>query len=222
MNPPGLLQRAPGHINPLSPWRPFAKPPLPVGEGWGEGKSTTPFLVVPGDTRYPWWGSGTRRGYTPPIASCRTPITVPHSTNSPRSEAEGSRNGPGAVRGYNLTHHFAPNRRSPTPVVPSIVSPHSDAGPVPTVGRGTGAGTHSTTVEHWPPGPGSLSDSPHLTGDAGCGTELWIFSGDRHPVPGLQGPALSQPPTHATNGQHTTERYVLRMRRSSAAARLAP
>ena len=39
------------------------------------------------------------------------------------------------------------------PVVPSIVSPHSDAGPVPTVGRWTGAATPFT--------PSTQSQPPH-------------------------------------------------------------
>ncbi len=49
------------------------------------------------------------------------------------------------------------SRSTPHIVVPSIVSPHSDAGPVPTVGRRTGAAT--TTHTHFIPFP----DPPSLS-----------------------------------------------------------
>ena len=29
-----------------------------VGEGWGEGLTATPFVVLPDLIRYPWWGVG--------------------------------------------------------------------------------------------------------------------------------------------------------------------
>ncbi len=84
-----------------------------------------------------------------------TPLSV-----VPDSDPVPMARGTGAATPQPATHPF--------PVVPSTIAPHSDAGPVPMVGRGTGAATSTnlpplTQIRHSP-----TPSSPTPIGDPGA------------------------------------------------------
>ncbi len=146
--PPGLLQRAKNQ-----PVVPDADPvPCPVLD---TGSSPTPPTVSsrakPRDLKHP----SPRHclpGQPPPYSIRGRPhLPIPGILETPIRHPRAKRRT--SRPSHNHTRH-SPNRRSATPVVPSIVTPHPDAGPAPTVGGG-GAGPHSTH-NHATPARGSL------------------------------------------------------------------
>ena len=123
-------RHTPSTVFPDSDRGPSLLPPLPAGEGWGEGQATTHSLDLPDLIRYPGWGE--RGGHAPHLQS-------PTGRHTPSTVFPDSDRGPPLLPPLPAGEGWGKGITT-TPFIdlPPIVAPHSDAGPVPRVGRGGG------------------------------------------------------------------------------------
>ncbi len=114
---------------------------------------------------------------------------ITHIRHSPKSVFPDSDRGPRGRRARlpPPTFHATTPSTHPTGVLPTrrapIVSPHSDAGPVPTVGHGTGADTPPTCHQPHTPPPSCPPSSPRTPMRGGTHGEARDGRGYPHQPP---------------------------------------